>query len=243
MTRYTSIEDVENFLQINLKSTTTPSIAQVEDIIAQIDAQVDARRLGSTSSDVLYKFDVLDANTLVKNSVAWMEAGLPPTEQGVVVIPPFTPFSSVISGTLSTNEAELNQAENWTVLAEGPGASSDFVILKKRARNGKYLGYALYFYSSNAPGAGYQKLRGTFMYGYNIDDEILNEWATLKVCEKTIVTMLRSATPPGIATYTGGGMSTFVNTQFDGLIDYIRIRVGEIEDRHFPSDPIGVAVM
>ena len=243
MGRYVSPEDIENFLQVDIKSTTTPSTAQVEDIIGQVDAQIDARRLGNISSDVLIKFSVLDATTLAKDSIAWFQAGLPPTETGLIVVPPMTPFSTIVSGTLSTNKAELSQAENWDVLAEGPGASTDFIILKKRGRNNKHLGYALYFYSSKAPSAGYDKLRGTFMYGYDVDSRILGEYAKLKVSEQVIVSTLRTARPLGLATYTGGDMSTFVNTQFAGLMEYIRIRAEEIEMRHFPEDPIGVAVM
>ena len=242
MGRFTTVEDIENLLQIDIKVSTKPSIAQVEDYIRQVDAQIDSRRLSLHSSDVLMKIDVIDATTLVKDSIKWVQDGMPSTG-GVVVVPPLTPIIDVCSGTLSMNSADISQAASWTLLVEGGGDSTDFIVLRKRAKNNKYLGYALYFYSSNAPAGGYQRLRGTWTYGYNIDEHILNEWATLKASEKVINARLFSGQPMNVASYTGGSMNTYVNTEYENQIAYIRERCREIEERYFPSDPIAVAVM
>jgi len=234
---------LEAIIQVDLHSGTHPNLNECLDMAEEVEVGMEARALGSHSSPILFKFDVTPGTTLIRDSVGWVMAGSPAMTRGIAVVPPYTPILSVVSGTLSRNKASLISATSWEVLAEGPGVSTDFIILKRRSKTGKYNGYALYFYSSKAPYGGYQTLRATIMYGHNVDTEILKEYANLKTAVKVIESRTRSAEPVGIAAYTMGDTQSFINTDFSSQMDTITRRIEEIERLYLPNKMISVAVM
>lgn len=243
MGRWVNVPDVERMLQLNFTDATKPNISEVEEFIKQAEAEIEFRKLGTHSSDVLTKVDILPTNTLVKDSVGALMSEAAYTESGKVVTLPFTPIITVVSGTVARNKAALDDTADWDALIEGPGDSTDFIILQRYGRGGKVVGYALHFYSSKIPEDGYQRLRATWTYGHNIDSDILRRWGMLKAAREVIRARLFSGQPMNVATYTGGSMNTFVNTEYTNQISEIDRQITEIEERYFPNDPIGVAVM
>ena len=184
--------------------------------------------------------DVEPTSAMSKGSIGWWMAGLPDTEQGRLVIPPYHPIISVTSGSFFRDTASLSQAENWSLLNckdNVPAVTdTDFMILKKENhKTGNFDGIAFYFYN-NLPAAGYRKLSGGWVYGYNVNTKILREYATLKVCEKVILARLFSGQPMNIASFTGGDMNSWMNTQFEVQLAYIQRRCDEIKKRHFPEE-------
>lgn len=241
--KYCTVEDVSRFLQIDISTGTKPSDQDVLKFIEEVEAKMDDGNLGIMSTDVLTKFDVLPQNTYGQNTVSTQDTGIPEADEGVVVVPPFTPIITIFSGTLSRNTASLDDTESWEVLKEGPGDNTDFIVLKQKTRNNRYYGYALFFYG-DAPYAGKESLRATWSYGYNINSPILREYAMLKVAEKVILGRLMSGQPMNVATYTAGAdLNTYVNVQFEAQLAYIKDRCAEIEKNHWPRKPIPVAFL
>jgi len=242
-TRFTSEILVEGLLQIDITSSTKPTTTQVLNWIQEVEDGMMERNLAIASTDALTKFDVMPTNSYDRGTVAWVYAGLPSDSDGKVVVPPFVPIVEIFSGTLSRNNSSLTETADWDVLSEGPGNDSDYVILRRRTRNNKYYGYAIYFYG-DVPYSGRDRVRGTWSYGYNVDTQILQEYATLKVCEKVILARLMSGQPSNVATYTAGNdLNSYVNTQFETQLQYIKDRIIEIEKLHFPRQQIPVALL
>jgi len=243
--KWTSEARVEALLQIDITSATDPNSTELLDWIEEVETSMLADNLGTQTTPSLTEFDVPPSHALAKETIGWFHAGLPESTQGRIVVPPYVPIVSVNSGTVSRNKASLNQAPDWELLKAKDNfpsdSDTDFMILYEvDKKTGKRLGFAFYFYN-NIPEAGYRRLRGTWVYGHNVDSEILREYATLKVAEKVILARLFSAQPMNLASYTGGDMNTYVNTQFEVQLEWIRQRIGEIEKRHFPRDiPIAV---
>ena len=182
---------------------------------------------------------------MAHGSIKWFLSGMPASEAGTIVIPPHMPIISVASGTFHRNKAGLTDAPDVELLVckdNLPDADdTDFLIVKEyNSKTDTHLGVALFFYNK-APSPGYNRLNGSWVYGYNIDSNILQEYATLKVCEKVMLARINSAQPMGLATFTGGDPTGFVNTQYEAQLRYIDGRCEEIERRHFPKDvAIGV---
>jgi len=239
-TRWTSIQDVERFLQVTLDANSKPSDAEVLDFIDEIESGILKEGWGTQTAVSGTVLDVDPTSAISRGSVAWWTQGLPENSQGRVVIPPYKPIISVISGSFFKDESSLSQAENWTLLNCKDNIPSitdtDFMILKKENhKTGNFDGIAFYFYN-NQPAAGYRKLSGGWVYGYNVDTKILREYATLKVCEKVILARLFSGQPMNIASFTGGDMEGWINTQFQVQMAYIQQRCDEIKKRHFPEE-------
>lgn len=239
---YTNVSAIEALLSIDITSGTTPSEAQTDIWITQIETGMKASRLGSQTTVSGTKFDVTPTSAMAKDTIAWFKAGLPASPTGREVVPPFTPIISVTSGTMYRNKAGLNQTEDWDQLSEGPGEDTDFIIrYDVNKKTNKRVGNSFYFYGS-LPSAGKERIMCTWVYGHNIDTEILQEYATLKTSEKVILARITSAQPMNLATYTGGDFNTFVNTQYEAWLDYIEKRTTEIEEMYFPRD-VPIAIM
>lgn len=241
--KFTNESSVEALLQIDITASTKPTTAQVNQWIQEIEDGMMEKNLAIASTDALIKFDVLPSNTYDCKTVNWVYAGLPSDSDGKIIVPPFVPIVEIFSGTLSRNNSSLEETADWDVLTEGPGSDTDYVILKRRTRNNKYYGYAIYFYG-DVPYSGRDRVRGTWSYGYNVDTQILQEYATLKVCEKVILARLMSGQPGNVATYTAGqDLNSYTNTQYETQLQYIKDRVSEIEKQHFPRQQIPVALL
>ena len=244
--KWVELEYVENFLQVRFNADTKPSDAEVYEVIEEVETSMLARNLGSQTTPALTRFDVPGTEGVGKDTVAWFAHGFPSTEVGRIVIPPYVPIISVNSGTVSRNKATLSQTPSWDLLVCKDNLTdaddTDFLIGKVRlTKPNKIVGMYLYFYG-DGPEAGRERLRGTWVYGYNIDDEILRRYGTLKVAEEIIFRMLRSGQPPNLASFRGGDLTAYVNTDWTGTLAYIQAKCEEIERLHFPSEiPISVA--
>lgn len=202
------------------------------------------RGFGTQTTAALTKFDVAPLEAIAKGTIRWLLEGLPETEHGRIVIPPYLPIVSVNSGTVSRNTEALNAAPSWELLkgkAELPSATdTDFMILMKyNPKAGVMLGYGLYFYNK-IPEAGRERLRATWVYGYNVDSKILREYATLHVSKKVVIARLMSGEPVGLASYRGPDLQEYVNTQASATLSYIDDRLREIEKNHLPQ-PLPIA--
>lgn len=242
MGNYADVQDVAELLGITIDGSSTPTSSVVSKYIDRVEAGVDARALATYTTLSGTKFDVQPTEAIAKETIGWFFAGLPETTVGRVVVPPYTPIITVLSGTLQRNKAALDQAEDWETLKEGPGDDTDYVVLKTvNKRTQKEVGYAIFFYN-RIPTAGRQRVRATWTYGYGVDSNILNEYVTLKAAEQVLLTRVMTAQPSGVAAYTAGAdLNTYVNTQYEAQLSYIRERVKEIEDKYFPREtPVGV---
>jgi len=239
-TRWTTIQDVERFLQIVLDANSKPSDGEVLDFIEEVESGRLKEGWGTQTAVSGTVLNVEPTSAMSKGSIGWWLADFPELEQGRLVIPPYRPIVSVTSGAFFKDESSLSQAENWTLLDckdNVPNVTgTDFMTLKKENhKTGNFDGIAFYFYN-NLPAAGYRKLSGGWVYGYNVDTKILREYSTLKVCEKVILARLFSGQPMNIASFTGGDMNSWVNTQFQVQLAYIQQRCDEIRKRHLPEE-------
>lgn len=237
---WTSITDIERFLQIDLDADTKPSDGEVLEFIDEVEASMTKERWGTQTAVSGTAIDISPTGAISQGSVAWWLQGLPDGEMGRVAIPQFLPIVSVTSGSVYRNNADLSNAPSMELLVckdNLPGASdTDFMMIKKvNHKTGNDDGIALYFYN-NIPTAGRRRITAEWVYGYNIATKILREYATLKVCEKVILARLFSGQPMNVATFDGGGMNVYVNTQFEVQQAYIDKRTAEIERRHFPQE-------
>jgi len=241
MGTYTDETKVEGVTQFTITESTEPTTAQVAQWITEVEADVDARALSSYTLtdqkiDIPAKISYPESGT-----IAWLEmiAGKNYMEiANRMFFPPFLPIVSVAS--LSKRASALTAAESWTSLTEGPGADSDFLIMKKRTKTNQYLGFAIYFYA-NAPTAGYQRVKMTYNYGWNLSTDIIGEWCTLKVALKVLGALLRSTTPFGSADYGIGDLR--VGIDLERRIVTLKERVLELEYQYFPEKKLGIALI
>jgi len=152
--------------------------------------------------------------------------------------PPFLPIVSVAS--LSKRTSALTATEAWSALTEGPGADSSFLIMKKRTKTNQYLGFAIYFHN-NTPSAGYQRIKMTYNYGWNLSTDIIGEWCSLKVALKVLGALVRANTPFGAADY--GIADVRVGIDIERRMVNIKERILEIEEQYFPEKKLGIALI
>jgi len=243
---YTSEADIERYLSISISTATTPTTAQTLDFIEEVETSMLKQGWGTQTAVSGTVMDVHPTHAVSRGTVAWWLQGLPATTHGRVVVPPYLPIVSVTSGAFFKNDAGLSSTPDWELLTckdNLPGAAdTDFMIVKKyNHKTGNYDGIAFSFYH-DIPSAGSRRLSGGYVYGYNVDTKILREYATLKVCEKIILARLYSGQPMNVVSMTGGDMNSWINTQFDIQMVYIRTRCEEIEKKHLP-EPLPIATL
>lgn len=239
-TKWTTIPDIERFLQIDLDADTKPSDGEVLSFIEEVETSMLKQGWGTQTAVSGTVMDVHPTHAVSRGSVTWWLEGLPATAYGRVVVPPFLPITSVTSGAFFKNDAGLSSTPDWELLKckdNLPGAAdTDFMTVKKyNHKTGNYDGIAFYFYH-DVPSAGSRRLSGGYVYGYNVDSKILREYATLKTCEKVILARLFSGQPMNVASFTGGDMNSWVNTQFEVQMMWIKGRCEEIEKKHLPEE-------
>jgi len=244
--KWTAIRDIERFLQVSLDSDTKPSDGEALDFIEEVETSMLKQGWGSQTAVSGTVMTVQPTHAISRGSVAWWLQGLPEAALGRVVIPPHAPIISVTSGAFFKNTQSLSAAPSWELLTckdnLPSAADTDFLIMKrKNHKTGNYDGIGLYFYH-DIPTAGRRRLSGGWVYGYNVDSKILREYATLKVCEKVILARLFSGQPMNVVSHTGGDMNSWINTQFEVQLAYIKARCDEIKDLHLP-EPLPVATV
>ncbi len=223
--------------------STSPTTAQITQWITEVEADADARALGSyTLTDELV--DVLPGQNYPDvDSIAWLQAlshdhfsyyGL----GNLIVIPPFTPIISIAS--LSRRVSMLGSSDSYESLTEGTSSGTSYIILKKRTKTNKFLGFALFFHHNN-PFPGYQKIKMTYNYGWNLDTNIIGEWCTLKVALKVFNALQEAETPTASQQYAIE--NTNISLNLDARVKLVKDRIEEIENKYFPQKELGIALI
>jgi hypothetical protein len=239
--KWTNISAVEALLQITVSDADPPNSGQVFSWITEVENSMLARSLGTQTTLSGTMFDVFPDRGVIKDTFGWIYGTDKEIQEGFSVIPPFTPIVSIASGTMQRNKAELDDEPSWDTLKnidEFPTvADNDYMIqYDVDKKTGKRVGYSIFF-MQNQPYAGRNRLRATWTYGFNIDTQVLREYATLKVCEKVIMASLMRAKPMDVASYrVGEDFGTYVSEQFKKQLGWIRRRTKELEDKHFPAN-------
>jgi len=241
MGTYTDETKVEAITQFDIDATTNPSTSEVAQWITEIEADADARKLGSyTATD-----QVVDVPARLdyppKDTIAWLYAITGKRWAEIanrVVIPPFIPIISITN--LYRNKADYTQEPDWDQLTEGPGSGDSFILLKKETKAKLFLGFAIYFYA-NTPYTGYQKVRMTYTYGWNINTDIIGEWCTLKVALKVLDAVMNATSPIGVGDYGVQDVRIGIDPKRRRL-DIIE-RIKELEELYFPTRKLGIAVV
>ena len=240
MGTYTTQAKIEGVTQFNATDSSSPTNTEIDIWITEVEADADARALGEyTLTDQL--IDVLPGlNYPAKDTIAWLEAiaGQRFAEiSSLLVIPPFMPIVSINS--LSRRTSVLGTTDVWEALNEGSSDDDHYIQYKKRTRTNNYLGFALYFHHKN-PNPGYQRVKMTYNYGWDLDTDIIGEWCTLKVSLKVFNALLEANTPTGSSDYAIA--DTRVGVDLERRIITIKERIKELEDRYFPKEDLGVVL-
>jgi len=242
MGTYCNETDIEGITQFDVNSTTNPSTTEVATWITQIEADADARALGNyTSTDEL--IDVIpELSFPAKNTVAWLESIASKTYETVVteniIALPRIPIISV--GSLSRRTSSLGATDAWEALTEGTTSGTSFIIIKRRTKTNQYLGFGLYFHN-NKPTNGFQRLKVTYNYGWNLSTSIIGEWCALKVSLKVLDAVINSTTPVGSGDY--GMLDVRIGIDPARRRIDIKERIKEIENQYFPSKKLGIALV
>jgi hypothetical protein len=156
--------------------------------------------------------------------------------EGGYLVPLLNVKSPIISITeLQKNDEDYADTPDWISLTEGPADNSSFLLLTSGLKN---LGYAIWFYD-NLPMAGPKRLRVTYTYGYNVDNEILQRWCTLKVAIKVLVAKMGTSSASGLTELQGEGLGIYLPRQYKRRIDELKAEVAIIEKTYFPK-PSGI---
>lgn len=242
MGSYTNETDIEAITQFTITDSTKPTTTQVASWITEVEADVDARALGSyTLTDQLVDVQP-KLGYPFRGTMAWLRSiasgQLETTEYGNKIAPPFLPIISVAS--LSRRTSSLGSADVWEALTEGSGVGASYIILKRRTKTNQYLGFTLYFHQ-NAPYFGPQRIKMTYDYGWNLSTDIIGEWCTLKVSVKVLDAIMHATSPIGAGSYSVDIVSIGIDPA-RRRADLIA-RLKEIEQMYFPSRKLGMALV
>jgi len=237
---YTTVDRIESELQVLIDSETNPNTAEVEDIIEEVEAEMDAMLLGRYHM-VSGLIDVLPVEGLNEDTIEWYEYisqySYSPSI-GRLVIPDLVPIISVDASGCHTRDTGLGTAPTWTLVQEG--LANEFLILRKKTKTGQNLGFALYFFQ-DAPTAGLSMLRLSYYYGWAIDLRILRKYATLKSAIEVLRMKQGASEPTGLSQFRGGDFQTFVSSNYDERIEAMKAEIERIEEDYLPEET-GLAV-
>lgn len=235
---YTDTAKVQGVTQFADGASTNPTTAQITQWITEVEADIAARGLGSAEIseqlEDIEKVDIVKKDTIefieYVQRYGWADV------KGVFWFPAFSPMISITK--LEKRTSELDEAAAYTELSEGPGESSDFIIIKRKSKTNQYLGVGVYFYSDDKPDAGPLRIRVTYTWGWNINSSILGEYATLQVALKVLGALREYYVPYGAGDYGFGDVRIGPEDPERKRWNVIR-RIREIEDKYFPSKEAG----
>jgi hypothetical protein len=242
MGTYCDETDIEAITQFDVTASTDPSTTEVAAWIAQVEADVDARCLGTyTITD-----ELVDVMPLLgypaKGTVAWLESiarkSYDLVETNNIIPLPRIPIISVDS--LSRRTSSLGSTDVWESLDEGTSSGDSFIIIKSRTKTNQYLGFGLYFHD-NRPYDGFQRLKVTYDYGWSLNTSIIGEWASLKVSLKVLDAIINDSTPVGAGDY--GVLDVRIGLDPARRRVDIKERLKEIETNYFPEKKLGIALI
>ena len=225
MTDYTTEADIEILLGFSLDSTTTPSSTQVDTIIDDVSAEMDAFGLGRNYDTTVYIDVVSEQKNLPTIAQYTYRNEYLEGTGGLYVIPPKTPIITISN--LWVNESDPGSTASWTAHTEGPASGASFVVLRAQCRN-KLLGYALYFFE-DIPDVGRSRIKMNILWGWDMDTSILKRYATLKAGERVLQAKMSTNAPDHLAQYVGGEIQQYIPAAYGERLKLIREEIKEME--------------
>lgn len=226
-----------------LDSSTNPSESEVLNWIEEVETDIVERCLGNhTATDIT--FDVPERLEAVAPPISQIEGfeayatGVYWYEAGILVLPPHRPLLQLTS--IAKRTSALGSADAWSNYTVG---RSGDVILLSYPRGSRTLGWGIYIFD-DLPATGYQRLKATYDYGWNLPTAILREYCNLKLALKIFERLLRHHTPHGAGDFSVGDIRWSVE-DIAGKQSTYYTRLEEIEERHFPreSTEIGIGIL
>jgi len=233
--KYTSLTDIETFLQYEITPSTRPNQAQVLEWIQEIETEIDSQMLGwetgavagSGYSTTLY----LDVTKRDKDRKKL-----------------FLDYPIIKMIYLKRRTSKITESPTWEDLKEGfyvawvESANTDYKVIWTVGKCGQRYGVGIEFLSDKLPEAEPAALKASFRYSYNIPKAILKRYATLRVAILVAEAVVTSGEPTRIAGFVGGDFQTFVNTQLATQIADWRKEIDRIEKHLFPTRPLKVSL-
>lgn len=234
---FTTIDLVSAMTGETINDESDPKANQVIEWIEQVETEMIAKGY-STESITGVIMDVPEGKADYQRvlSESWIYDDATLLSGGLVVSLPNTPFISVAN--VQRNLQSYTQDASWEDLTEGPADESDFLIIKKKYKAG-LRGFALLFYQ-NAPYAGYQRLKLDYVWGYNLPENVLKEYATARASVMLLYSKYMRKEP--IFNLNIAGLRTDLN-EFTGVHKYIIDRIEQIEHDWIPNQYTGVALV
>jgi len=225
--KYTSERLVESLLQIDISDSTSPNSSQVLKWIEEVEKYIDERGWGSQS--VTDELIDVPQRAFLEDNILTEAAESVTRDIGRIVIFPKRPIISI--SRLYVNEAALDEAEDWRSRCEGRGPDADYV---KLYAGRKKLAYGIFFHS-NPPQPGYQRIKASYTWGWNVNPKILQKYATLKVAVQVLYAKMATSEPTGVTSFVGPGFTTAVmTTQYSERIERFERKIKEME-AEFPK--------
>jgi len=225
--KYTSERLVESLLQIDISDSTSPNSSEVLKWIEEVEKYIDEKGWGSQS--VTDELIDVPQRAFLENDILAEAAESVTRDIGRVVIFPKRPIISISN--LFVNEADLDEAENWKERYEGKGTNKHFV---KLYAGRKKLAYGVFFHT-DPPEPGYQRVKASYTWGWNVDPKILQKYATLKVAVQVLYAKMATSEPTGVTSFVGPGFTTAVmTTQYSERIERFERKIKEME-AEFPK--------
>jgi hypothetical protein len=236
-----SYSNVEGIIQFDLTANSSPSESQVLKWIEEVETDVKERNLGNeTASNEV--FDVDERLEGVAPPVGTIEGfesyatGAYVFEEGVIVLPPRRPIVSVSS--LYRRTSAMGGTESWESYTQG--LSGDF-ILRTVPVGTRSLGWCVYIFDT-LPATGFQRLKMTYNYGWNVPSAVLREYCCLKVSVKILNALKGTTHPGGMRQFVGRTLQSYVPDNYVSRISDLLARCGELEKEHFPAERSKIAV-
>jgi hypothetical protein len=242
--KYTSEVKVEEVVQFEISTETSPNSSEVLNMIERVEKEIDGKKLGWKDGGSYgdgYDATNLYIDVTPENADIVTEDS---TTYAKKVYLRGYPILSVISLKRRTSD-ELDDIPEWEDLTQGyysgwsETSDTDYMLIKSRGKDNQEYGIGFYFYSDKKPKAGKARLKATFIYSYNVPQTVLEEYATLKVAIQVLRVAAVAGEPTRLSTYTGGDFQTFVNKEILQQIAEWEKRIAEIERDHFPDVPCG----
>lgn len=232
---YTNLAAVSAMTGEDIDGESDPNSIQVLEWIEQVEEEMNSKGYATESlTSVIMDVPKGNADYTKVLSRSWIYDDASQYAGGLVVALPNTPFISVAN--VQRNLQGYTQDASWEDLTEGPADGSDYLIIKRKYKAG-LRGIGLFFYQK-APKAGYQRLKLDYVWGYNLPENVLKEYATAKVSVMLLYSKYMRKEP--VFNLNIAGLRTDLN-EFTGVHKHILDRIEQIEKDWFPNQYTGIA--
>lgn len=234
---FTTIDLVKAMTGETIEDDSDPTETQVLEWIEQVEEEMNSKGYATEAhTGVIMNVPEGNAEYTSVLTRSWIYDNATQYAGGLVVALPHTPFISVAN--VQRNLQAHTQDASWEDLTEGPADGSDFLIIEKKYKAG-LRGIGLYFYQK-APKAGYQRLKLDYVWGHNLPENVLKEYATSKVSMMLLYSKYMRKEP--VFNLNIAGLRTELN-EFTGVHKFIIDRIEKIEQDWFPNQYTGIAMI